>query len=74
LAYFLHNPIYKPKKGEEMISVRDLNKKRISELNRVFFERIESKDIKQMKLSNKGCKTRSSVENFMRAAELALQA
>jgi len=71
---FLRNLVYKPKKGEKMISIKDLNEKRIAELNRNFFKQIESKGIKQMKLSNKGHKVRPSVENFMRAAELALQA
>jgi len=75
LGLFLRNLVYKPKKkGEKMISIKDLNEKRIAELNRNFFKQIESKGIKQMKLSNKGHKVRPSVENFMRAAELALQA
>jgi hypothetical protein len=56
-----------------MIPLKSLGGKTIAKLNTDFAKRVESGDIKQMKLGNNGNNVSFSATNYRRAAELALK-
>jgi len=56
-----------------MILLKKMDKKTIDKLNYDFSRRVESGNVKQMKLGNKGKEVPFSVESFRKAAELALK-
>jgi len=57
-----------------MISLKDLDKKAIANLNDDFSSRVKSGNVKQMKLRNEGREVPYSAENFRKAVKLTLEA